>query len=123
MKKMLYVLFVNKAAGESFITSVDTTKEWSYQEIGKTHFDNIFESYSREEVEKYLEEYSSIKEYRVIIRKEDDYALVKSLDDCTSGSLQSLCINYDAYDYGRPFSSKEEAEQAADSWNSKYYNK
>ena len=108
MGKKLHILFLNNAAGESFIASVDYDSNWTYQDLGGAHFTNVFESFNYEEVESYLREMEKITTRYCVYYDNDDYYIRKL--NCSNGNIQSNKPSYNA-DALKFFDTYKQAEE------------
>ena len=114
MNKLLYIVFYDNRAGKMFIREVKEDSDWSYQSLGGSFANNVFESYSKEECEKYIEEAEeNSKTYKVFWDKINDYCWVEEFD-CNSGTEQERmyeCDNPNNMSVVKEFNTIEEAEE------------
>lgn len=114
MSKLLYIVFSNVTEGKMFIKEVEENSNWSYQSLGGYHSNNVFESYSKEECEKYIEEAEeNSKIYKVFWDKVKDYCWVEEFD-CNSGTEQAriwACDNPRDISIIKEFNKRKEAEE------------
>jgi hypothetical protein len=109
MNKKLYILFENRAAGETFIREVEENSNWTYQELGGAHATNIFESNSLEEVKSYLRELKeATTQYYVFWDNQYDEYYIRTIS-CNSGSIQDNKPTHNSKVL-RVFDTYEEAE-------------
>ena len=99
--RKLYVLFQNTASGELFIADTDDDN-FTYQELGGCHANNIFESENEEEV---------LRKYDEIIESETIYVVARGCEtnrievirlQPNEGSIQELLSDLSNY-YVEPF--------------------
>ena len=99
--KKLYILFQNKASGELFITDTEDD-DFTYQELGGCHANNIFESEDENEV---------LRKYEEIIETETIYVLARGIESNrievvklqpNEGTIQEVLLDLSNY-YVEPF--------------------
>lgn len=97
LKDMLYIVFVNNAAGSMWIEEVDMDTDWTYQQVGGSHANDVFESRNLEECEKYIKsEVEATTRFAVFQGKDENgnpYYFYEKID-CTSGTYQEVGGDY-----------------------------
>lgn len=96
----LYIVFQDRAAGQMWTERVDTDTDWNYQEVGGCHANNVFESNSLEECEKYIESEIKASTQYAVFQKRDmngyPYYFYEEID-CTSGTYQEIGGSYSSH--------------------------
>jgi len=108
----LYIVFEDNGAGKMWIDEVDTDTNWSYQEVGGHHANNVFESTSREECESYVKLEIKDSTKFVIFKTRDingEECYFWSEMNCCSGTYQEIGGSYS--DFITEFKTEEEAKK------------
>lgn len=109
----LYIVFDNNASGSMWIESVEEYTDWTYQQLGGSHATNIFESESREECEKYIDECIA-ESGRYEIFYTNDYYYYHYID-CTTGTYQDNGLDWS--DMVAETKTEEEAQEYCNKYN------
>lgn len=67
----LYIVFENAAAGAVWIEEVEEDSNWTYQQLGGCHANDVFESNYKEDCEKYINQAIEASTRFVVFTKKD----------------------------------------------------
>ena len=97
---MLYIVFENAGAGCMWIEEVLKNSDWTYQQLGGSHANNISESTSKEECEKYIEEAIKLSTKYAVFQTRDmngEECYFWSEMNCCSGTYHEVGGSYSTH--------------------------
>lgn len=93
----LYIVFQDNGAGQMWTNEVDTDTSWTYQELGGCHANNVFESHSKEECDKYIDKEIEASTKFVIFKTRDmngEECYFWSEMNCCTGTFEEVGGSY-----------------------------